>query len=52
MQDATRADIDCSDFSIVIFKVYCAFMEEKDNPVEKAVIDEEEHDDIYIYMVI
>ena len=49
MQDATRADIHYPDFSIFIFKVHCAFMEEKDNPVEKAVIDEEEHDDIYIY---
>ena len=51
MQDSTFADIDYPDFSIFISKVHCAFMAEKENPVEKFVIDEEELDgiDIYIY---
>ena len=48
MQDPTFADIDFSDFSIFIFKVYHVFMEEKDNPLEKVVIDEEELDGIEI----
>ena len=52
MQDSTFADIDYPDFSIFISKVHCAFMAEKENPVEKFVIDEEELDgiDIYIYI--
>ena len=51
MQVSTFADIDYPDFSIFISKVHCAFMAEKENPVEKFVIDEEELDgiDIYIY---
>ena len=54
MQDSTFADIDYPDFSIFICKVHCAFMAEKENPVEKFVIDEEELDgiDIYIYIYI
>ena len=36
------ADIDFPDFSIFIFKVIHVFIEDKDNPVEKVVIDEEE----------
>ena len=36
------ADIDFSDFSVFIFKVNHVFIEDKDNPVEKVVIDEEE----------
>ena len=51
MQVSTFADIDYPDFSIFISKVHCAFMAEKENPVEKFVIDDEELDgiDIYIY---
>ena len=44
MQDSTFADIHFSEFSIFIFKVIHVFMEGKDNPVEKVVINEEEHD--------
>ena len=53
MQVSTFADIDYPDFSIFISKVHCAFMAEKENPVEKFVIDEEELDgiDIYIYSI-
>ena len=42
------ADIDFSDFPIFIFKVNHVFVEEKDNPVEKVVIDEGELDIIEI----
>ena len=42
MQATSFADIDFSYFSCFIFKVSHAFMEEKDNPLEKVVIDEEE----------
>ena len=45
MPDSKVADID---FSIFIFKVKHVFMEEKDNPVEKLVIDEKELDGIHI----
>ena len=48
MPDSKVADIDFSDFSIFIFKVKHVFMEEKDNPVEKLVIDEKEVDGIHI----
>ena len=44
MQDSTFADF--SNFSSFIFKVNHIFMKEKDNPVEKVVIDEEELDGI------
>ena len=40
MQDPTLADTDYPDFSIFTFKVNCAFIEEKDNHVEK--VDEGE----------
>ena len=40
MQDSTFADIDFSDFPTSIFKVNHVFIEKKDNPVEKVVIDE------------
>ena len=46
MQDSKFADF--SDFSSFIFKVSHVFTEEKDNPVEKAVIDMEELDGIEI----
>ena len=46
MQDSKFADF--SDFSSFIFKVSHVFTEEKDNPVEKAVIDVEELDGIEI----
>ena len=39
---SSLADIDFSDFSVFILEVNHVFMEEKDNPVEKVVIDEEE----------
>ena len=42
MQDYYVRRIDFSDFSIFIFKVNHVFMEEKDNPAEKVVKDEEE----------
>ena len=48
MQDSTFASIDFSDFCIFIFKVNRVFMEEKINPVEKVVTDEEELDGIEI----
>ena len=35
MQDSTLEDIDYPDFSVFIFKVNCAFMEEKHKPVER-----------------
>ena len=41
IQHSTFGDIDLSDFCILIFKVNHVSMEEKDNPVEK-VIEEEE----------
>ena len=44
MQDSTFAEIDFSDYSILILKVNHIFLEEKDNPAEKVVIDEEELD--------
>ena len=40
--------IDLSDFSIFIFKANHVFKEEKNNPVKKVVIDEEELDGIEI----
>ena len=52
MQGSTLADIDYPDFSFFIFKVYCNFMEEKDNSVQKVVIDEGELDDIKIYGIL
>ena len=48
MQNSMFADIDFSDFPIFIFKVNHVFVEEKDNPVEKVVIDEGELDIIEI----
>ena len=43
MQDSTTfAELIFLIFSIFIFKVNHVFMEEKDNPAEKVVIDEEE----------
>ena len=48
MQDSTFADFDFSGFSLFIFKVNHVFMEEKDSPVEKVVIDEEKLDGIDI----
>ena len=44
MQYSTFADIDSSDVCFFIFKVNHVFMEEKDNSVEKVVIEEEELD--------
>ena len=44
MQEIPFASIDFSDFSSFIFKVNHVFLEEKDNPPEKVVIDEEELD--------
>ena len=52
MHDPMLADINYPDFSFFLFKVHCAFMEEKDNPVEKVIIDEEELDDIKIYGIL
>ena len=52
MQGSTPADIDYPTFSFFIFKVHCTFMEEKDNPVQKVVIDEGELDDIKIYGIL
>ena len=46
MQDSKFADF--SNFSSFSFKVSHVFTEEKDNPVEKAVIDVEERDGIEI----
>ena len=43
---SSLADIDFSDFSVFIFEVNHVFVEEKDNPEEKVVIDEEELDGI------
>ena len=51
-QGSTLADIDYPDLCIFIFKENCTFMEEKDNPVEKANIDEEELDGIEIYVIL
>ena len=48
MQNSMLADNDFSDFPIFIFKVNHVFVEEKDNPVEKVVIDEGELDSIEI----
>ena len=48
MQESTFADTDFCDFSSFIFKVNHVFMEVKDNPLEKVVIDEEEIDSIDI----
>ena len=48
MQNSMLADIDFSDFPIFIFKVNHVFVEEKDNPEEKVVIDEGELDSIEI----
>ena len=42
MQDSTLAGY--PDFSIFTFKVNCAFMEEKDNHVEKVGVEWEERD--------
>ena len=44
MQEIPFGSIDFSDFSSFIFKVNHVFLEEKDNPPEKVVIDEEELD--------
>ena len=52
MQGSTLADIDYPDFSFFIFKVYCTFMEEKDNSVQKVVIDKGELDDIKIFGIL
>ena len=48
MQGSTLTDIGSSDFSILIFKLNYVFMEEKDNPAQKVVIDEKEIDGIVI----
>ena len=48
MQETTFANIDFSVFSSFIFKVNHVFMEEKDNPSEKVVMHEEEHNGIEI----
>ena len=45
MQGSTFANIDFSNFSSFIFQVNRVFMEEKDNPVGKVVIDEDKIDD-------
>ena len=52
VQDSALVDIDYSEFSIFIFKVNCAFMEGKGNPVENVVIDEEVLDGIEIYGIL
>ena len=43
---SSLVDIDFSDFSLFIFEVNHVLMGEKDNPVEKVAIDEEELDRI------
>ena len=47
MQNSTFADIDFSDFSSFIFQVNHVFMEEKNNPLERVVMDETELDGIH-----
>ena len=48
MQDFIFTDIDFSDFFVLIFKVNHVFMEEKDSPVEKFIINQKELDGIGI----
>ena len=52
MQKSMFVDIDFSDFPIFIFKVNHVFVEEKDNPVEKVVINEGELDIIEIDSIL
>ena len=52
MQDSTLTDIDYPVFSIYIFKVNYVFIEEKDNPVGKVAMNEEEHDNFEIDCIL